>query len=244
MKNPIKKRTRKYSKSVKKNSIIKKTIQNVLNKKLEVKHQSLASAYNNIYNVINDARVALIRPIISQGTGQGDRIGNSINIKKVTLYVNVTLDASSTVSGYPKYVDVYIFKFKKNNVAVPTASDMTKFLQYGNLSEPYLGRAFDGMRDVNKDLFTIKKKLRLNMIHGGTVNNYYGYGMMQSNMTLKIDVTKYLKSRLLFDDTTNTVTNDNLYMAIGYTLFNQLGTPVDTYAGTYDWQINYDYTDA
>lgn len=243
MKNPIRKRTRKPSKSVKKNSI-KKTIQKVLNKNLEVKRQSLSSSYNNIFNIINDARVAVIKPIIGQGTGQGDRVGNSVKIKKLTLYVNVVMDATSTVSGYPKYVDIYIFKFKKNNVTVPTASDMTKFLQFGNSAEQYLGRAFDGMREVNNDLFTIKRKIRLNMIHGSTINNYYGYGLMQSNMTLKFDVTKYFKQRILFDDATNTVTNDNLYMAIGYTLFNQLGTPVDTYAGTYDWQLNYDYTDA
>lgn len=243
MKNTIKKRTKRYSKSIKKDNI-KNVVLREISKKLEVKRQSLVSSYNNYYNVINDARVLNLMPVIAQGVGQGDRIGNNITIKKMVLMVNLVVDPTSTLATTPSYVDLYIFKFKKNNVAPPSASDMSRFLQTGNSANAYNGESFDGLRDLNEDLFSKKKHLRLNMIHGQTINNYSGYGFMRSNYTLKFDITKYVKSRLLYDDTTNQPTNDNLYLAVGHTQFTQLGVPIDTYLGIYDALINIEYTDA
>lgn len=237
-----KKATKKVSVSKKS---LKSTIKKIMNADIELKRQERATSYNNIFNVINDARIVSLMPVLSQGVGQGDRIGNVINLKKAILRINIKDDSTSTIANNPLYFDMYIFKFKKNNVTPPTAADMAKFLQNGNGASAYDGNPFAGLRDLNNDLFTLKIHKRFNMIHTFTVNNPSGYGSMVSNKTVKYDISKYIKNVLHFDDNASiTPINDNLYVAIGCTIWNQLGVPVDTYAGTFDTVTEYTYSDA
>lgn len=236
-----------YAKPSKKatNANIKKVVKNIVDADLEIKRQERSTIYNNIQTFITDARIVSLTPIIAQGTGQGDRVGNTIKLKKAMLMVNIALDSAALAAGYPHYIDVYIFKFKKNNFTQPSAVDMTKFLQLGNSAISYNGDSFAGLRELNVDLFTQKLRKRFSMIHAFTVNNSNGYGPMLSNRTMKIDITKYLKSVIHFDDSASNLTiNDNLYIAIGNTQYNQLGVPSDIYIGTYDTCVTYHYTDA
>lgn len=242
---PTTKRPYKKRVAVSKNAVLKKTIKKIVNANIEVKRQERATSYNNIYNVINDARIVSLMPLLAQGVGQGDRIGNIINLRKAILRMNIKDDSTSTIANNPLYFDMYIFKFKKNNFATPTATDMTKFLQQGNGSTAYDGNPFAGLRDINNDLFTLKVHKRYNMIHAFTINNPSGYGSMVSNKTVRFDISKYIKDNLHYDDTVSSQPiNDNLYVAIGCTLWNQLGVPTDTYAGTFDTVVEYEYTDA
>lgn len=224
---------------------VKKAVNKMITNRFETKQQEFTSNSASIFHVINDARVFNLIPNFSQGVGQGERIGDQITMKKCYLGLNIYLDPTALEKDTPHYIDVYIFKCKKSNFIPPSATDMTRFLQKGNSADAYNGDAFDGLRKLNSSLFILKKHLRYNMINSATVTNLNGQSNFPSNKSVIIDITKYFKKKQIFDDTsTNQSINDNLYIGVGQTNYNQIATPADVAIGAYDFFINYTFSDA
>lgn len=174
----------------------------------------------NFYQPISAGVCTNLIPNISQGTTQGSRVGNKVRPKVFTLKMAINVNNQSTIYT-PAYVDIYIFKYKPGAL-FPSASlpsnAMDNFLQLGSASTSYTGAIMDGLRYVNKDVFTVVYRKRLLMY-----NPLNGTGVQGSTAninpcrTLSINLTKHLKKTLMYNDNNTYCTNDDLWLAVGST---------------------------
>jgi len=157
---------------------------------------------------------------IAQGTGQGDRIGNSIRVKSghIKLYFS-TQPYDATFNPIPQPNQILWFLFRINNSYVE-GSALTNFFQQGDAAATPNGSGSDLVYDVNKNLYTVVKSgvLKLgNSAYPGTGTNA-GYQTFANNdyqlsHVLDIDYTPFIRKKLEFNDTTNTCTNECLQFA-------------------------------
>lgn len=203
---------------------LKKVIKQVVRRAAETKSNQHTSATLNIFQPITQTEVFSLLPVISQGTGQANRIGNKINPIRFTVKLAVFCNNLSSYYVGPSstYFDVYIFKWKEANQAggVPQNVDMTQFLQDDNTAQSYDGQFLDGLRPVNSDKFTLlaKRRITLNNVYNTTVGQMSGYYQSTApQKTLYFNLTKHCKKTWTYNDTTTSVANDNIYIAIGTT---------------------------
>lgn len=175
---------------------------------------------NEIKGVLNNNLLQCVplMPQIGQGVGQGDRVGNDVQTRRAYLLLNLWMYQVTTPSNSdpPKFVDIYIYKYKPTNFG--TSIDLTKFLQYGNTAVAYDQDALpeSGLLNINTDLYTLKKHIRRQLWNPNNANTYaLANRNVQNGMTMKLDITKYISKKLKFDDAvSNVVTNDNLFLSI------------------------------
>lgn len=180
-----------------------------------------------------------LMPAIAQGTGQASRIGNSIRIKKVTLRMMIHLNPQASLA--PLYVDTYIFKQSAANDTLTTVD--TSLLQDGNGSIPYEADTYPycGMLAMNEEMFIQKKHMRKLLFNPNTTQTGYQSAFINPTCMYVVDITPYFKKTLTYNDTASTVTNDNLWLAVGCSTSNaSLGTAT---AGEYSYVVEYEYYD-
>lgn len=255
---PSKKKSRKNSsKSRLRSTLIKAAVANSvkreINKRTEIKTVApqIASS-NRITNYLNDPATQCIPlvPIIAQGPGQGERIGNKVRTRKASLNITCNVYALSTTSGYvpPFYVDIYLYKFRRSNSV--TAVELAKFLQYGNTSINYDSSTLfhSGNLAVNRDSFILKKKKRILLTNKAQVNQV-GQAIVNANsllnaQNLTMDITKYLSKNMDFQDATANTPEDNLYVSVVFTP-NDYTTPYpqNFVSGEFTTMMQYSYED-
>lgn len=224
---------------------VKVYVKRAIARNLEDKRQEWKGDNIGIYNTIDSLSSQNLMPILSQSTGEGDRVGNRITIKRITLMIAIQMLSTAPSASTPKYVDLFVYKQKKYNIGLPPAADIGKFLQVGNAADQYNGQIFDGLREVNSDLFTIKARKRFLMVNSTTVSNINGQGNMPSAISLKLDITKFIKKLLKYNDTETTPVNDNLLLAIATTNIDATAsTPIVENTGQYSYVVSYQYEDA
>lgn len=243
-KSRTKKRTYKRKRSYKRTSKVSKKVRRYVRKEISRQVENKRSAFSAtgvpIYTYITDAQVVTLLPFVSQGTGQGDRTGNSIKIKRASLRLHVYCRSDQPSSSVPKFVDIYIFKYRRTNNA-PDAAAMARFLQLGNSATNYDGEPLDGLRPINDDLFKRCYHKRIKMVNSNDLTNQPGYGGINAYSTV-ISCTKWIKKIQKFDDNNAAPTNDNLFLAIGG-IFTDLSNTVGT-VGEYAFDYDYVYEDA
>lgn len=221
---------------------LKRYVKRAIAKTEEIKRQHYAAYSIDINSYITDAECHLISPALSQGTGQGDRIGNAINIKKVILRITAIPFAASTYGDLPQSYDVYVFRNRTSNTVA--AADMGRFLQAGNSATDYDGTNLHSLFSVNNDKFKLFKHKRFRMGNVFTTQNQTGTsGPRYKNYTL--DITNCFKKRQVFSDNlAATPTNDNVYLAIGGNFPTNDGLAGSQHMADYNLNVEYFYTDA
>lgn len=209
--------SRRYRNSV--GTGVRTYVRSAIKRALEAKKAEVITAAIPFNPVIAAADVYSLIPGIIQGTGQASRIGNSVKLKKLVIRGMVNcFSQGSTVS--PTYVDVYIFKSKLANS--PSPITMVDFLQLGSSSTGYDGNTvpYSGLLTVNEDKYRKCIHKRFHLFNPQNTLNIAFASALNPSETFVWDLTKFAKSNLLFDDSTSTVVNDNLYIAIGSTQSN------------------------
>lgn len=175
---------------------------------------------SSVMNVRTLSPSAAYMPII-QGPSSDERIGNRISTRKVMLrYVLYCLpyNAVSNLAPCPMDVVIWIGRLKRS-VFSPTATDFQNMLQFGSASVPPLGDLSDINGIVNKDYFTIEKKI----VHKLGFNDYSGTGVnvaaqsytnndYKYNVIRSLDVTKCFAKNYLFNDNDNDPQNSRTYI--------------------------------
>ena len=220
---------------------VKSYVKREIARQAENKIVATTSDGSTVLNYITDAQFRYLNIPLSQGTGQGQRVGNAIRLKKAMLRISLWCSNAVANTTIPKYFDIYIVKLKMANDGVTTA-EANVFLQLGNTSTSYGGDPLDGMRTVNNDVWTYCYHKRVLMINSTDVTNQNGYAG-RSSINLSINCTKWLKKIQKYNDTTSSPTNDNLFLAIGAT-FADLSVRAQQVIGYYDSQFEYQYEDA
>ena len=240
-------RRRSYKRSAKKYvpRKVRKYVKTAISRSIETKRSGLVAEQIPIYTYISDAQCNALLPVLAQGTGQGDRIGDEVRIHKTSLRFAINCDSTAANSSISKYFDIYIFKLRKANTN-PTATDMQRFLQDGNSATAYdANSSVDGLRDVNQDLFRLCMHKRVKMANSNDITNQPGTQGTIS-FSAKIDCTKWLKKVQKYDDTSDFPTNDNLFIAIGsiWTDLPSSGLRAPQLTGHYSYLYEYEYKDA
>lgn len=223
-------------------SSINQIVKRQIGKHFENKIQEFAYENIGVYNTIANTNFLSLMPILSQGTGEGERIGNQITIKKVMLRFTIYMDSTYANASVPKYVDFYIVKYRNSN-SQPSVTDANKLLQQGNGATSYNGEILDGLRDVNTDLYILKKRKRWTMCNAFTATNPIGYGSLKGMMTMKFNITKFYKKYIKFSDTITSPSNDNLFLCVGTTDYYQTGTPATAQTGQMSFDMTFTYED-
>lgn len=190
---------------------------------------------------------------ILQGSGQSERVGNSISTRKMLLkYCIYPLpqDQSFNPQPYPKEVCIWIGYIKGERKRTPVTADFQRFFQDGNNAIAPIGDIWDTLMPVNKDVFTICKTMRHKVgnevytdYSGIKPYNYFTNNDFKLNNYHTVDLTPYINKTIKFDDAT-TIADTGLYMWM--TAVNAHGTVEINaiYAVEMSYVLRYDYEDA
>ncbi len=195
----------------------------------------------------NLLQVVPLTPNIVQGTGEGERIANSVHTRKAMLYFSAHMFQITNASNSdpPKYVDIYLYKFKPSNDQ--SAITLGNFLNLGSSSTYYDSSTTpeSGAFPINKDKFILKKHIRKLLWNPNPANVYAQSSKHIMNAcAFKMDITKYLKKTIQYNDgVTNIVTNDNLYLSCVYTNNDDQAFATTTVAGEFDTLLTYEFED-
>ena len=156
---------------------------------------------------------------IVQGTGQGDRIGNRIEIMNSTmkiLFVPQPYHATNNPTPQPQYVNIWL-AVVRNLSSVPAG--MANCFQSGDSTTSPVGGWLDGLRPFNSDLYLLKKQFMLKLGYAAAVGTGFqagpqDYANNDSDMgcTLNLDITKYMPKRVIYNDTSGTPESNNLWL--------------------------------
>lgn len=239
---------------------LSKMVERKVAKVVEIKRtygvfNSTCGSYN--YTSFGTNQILAITPysarmVIPQGTGQADRIGNSIVCKRARLRALFTVapyNVTTNPTPTPFYIQWYIFRKKENATEL---SSLSSFYAAGNTSIAPSGSNQDLLYDVNTDSYVVFKSGQIKMGYSAfvaTPGGVAGSGYQSNNDSemsaiLDVDYTSASKKKVVFNDTTSNSLSD-LEMFTFWTV-NQDGsaTANSTYQANAYIQLQYDYTDA
>ncbi|UYD39128.1 MAG: capsid protein [Wigfec virus K19_593] len=198
-------------------SSLKQLIANTVLSLAEVKNQ----VYTNVLNVAGytsnnaSAQFLPVSPYtglldIAQGYGDGERIGNKIRIKKLTMeYILWPLQYNGTTNATPSPQEfkIWFFKDKINTTAVASPTSIQNFFDDGNTTITPTGSIPDLARPVNKLSYTLCTsrihKIGTAAYEGTGVNvgsQSYANNDFKLNVRHKVDLTRYCPKVMQYDD--------------------------------------------
>jgi len=226
-----------YRKKVPKS--VRSYVRSAISRSLETKRAFVNASNANVYADITSGVCYSCVPAIGQGTTQGTRTGNCIELKSVTLRMMVMAQLSAAA---PLYCDIYVFRRKPN--AVITTIDQN-FLQAGSTSIGYDGDvyAYSGLLAVNDDLYEGLYKRRVKIWNPNNTANQGVQASIDPTFSLVIDVGKYMKKKVMYNDATTTPTSDDVYFAVG-TTYATGASSGGAVTATMTYVLEAEYTDA
>lgn len=200
---------------------LKNLVSKMLNRKMETKtapasviNASGIDPYGLGTNPLIPTIIDLRSPLtnIIQGVGEGQRVGNRINIRKFWFKGFVTIpDAAAGTNTLryatsPRYLKMIIFK-QKNTNEIPT--DMSDFYQNGNVDVAPQNQPQDMYAPFNKDKYTIYatrtfKLGRASYDYDATAT--FTASIANNDFSLSkyfsVDLTKFVRNNVIYNDTT------------------------------------------
>lgn len=161
-------------------------------------------------NIIPLTPSAVTNPI-AQGSGEGQRVGNRIKIKKLTFKGIIhPLPQNSTTNNFPRpqVIKMFIFSSKDDPSAYPTISSTTgDFFQFNNGAANIYDDLLSDIAPVNKDKWTLHTTRTLKVAYadyGGTGsvagNQFFANNDFKSCAKFSVDVTKYCVKNVIYRD--------------------------------------------
>lgn len=158
---------------------------------------------------------------ITQGVGQGGRIGNVIKTRKVYLnYVLRPLIYDATTNPFPQPQEVQLMLGYVRNTPsfAPVAGDIQQLFQAGSSVTAPVGSLRDLISVINTDYWVIKKKWTHKIGYasstgtGSNANNqYFANNDFRLNVVKRLDITKFIPATHMFNDGGVTTNAKNLF---------------------------------
>lgn len=156
---------------------------------------------------------------IAQGTGQGQRVGNCIRTKRLTIkgtFVPYGYEATYNPTPEPMQIKMWVFYDKTTPTTQPTP--YLDFFQSGNTTTGFQNDLVDLWMPVNTDKYRVLTTRTFKLGYG----NYNGTGYQNAyqtfanndfkmNASFSIDLTKYYPKNVRFNDSAGTPTTRGLY---------------------------------
>jgi len=204
---------------------LKMAIENVLVRKAETKQPNISPLQytfngNGTNNSIMSSPVDITSVIssMSQGTANGQRIGNDINVTKALLNINMT---ASSGQALPYLVTIFVGYVKGSRTTSPSASNLASILDLGGSTSGYTGMTQDLLLKLNTDKFScIRKNYKLGVSAPATGASF------QNNdfpcfQNVKIPI-KALLGKIQFIRDSGTIINRPIYMWAQFTAINSV----------------------
>lgn len=178
---------------------------------------------------------------ISQGAGQGDRIGNSIRPVKYIISGHVI-----GINAAPVLLKMVFFR---DRITLKAPTDFSNIFQDGNTTAGPTNTPIDMYMPLNKNDYVIHKtrtfQLAFNYSSGASpeVTGAAAANGVHSIQFFKQDLSKWIPKTIKYDDTKLPVTNAGLYM--GFLLCALDGSQLvdtDTYAEL-SYNVQFEYED-
>lgn len=193
---------------------------------------------------------------IPQGTGEGGRVGNSFQVLKAKVRMIMYPQLYNITSNpTPKLQDIIIYICSsKKSVVCNTVSDLyticnSTFYANGSSSNGMLGNLYDLVSVPNNEIIKVHKKIFCKLgssnaqlqtgVNQGWTNNDYSY-----NIKLTLDVTKYLPSKITFNDGDNNSTSNQVFLMICPVNADGTGTASTTFPLSVFFGFDLYYEDA
>lgn len=154
---------------------------------------------------------------MNQGTGDGERIGNSINCTKAVLNLQIRRNNQLTAAANnrPCVVSVFVGYLKNNRGESPN-SYFGSIFQDGNSVLPWNGTMLRTLRVVNRQMFSVCHrydfKIGLSTATGGAYNNNDFPALIRKKIPLK----EMLGKVTFTDDGTAATHNKDLWIFCSY----------------------------
>jgi len=188
--------------------------------------QSTAAATWDANNVRNVGFGATEGFNITQGVGQGQRVGNRLRIKKMTMkgvLVPMPYDIGTNPTPRPQQIRMVFFY----NKATPTSKPIPKanFLQLGNTQNSLQNDLMDMVAPFNTDNYAIlgtrSFKLGLSQFWGDggstapgdAVAGYYSNNDFKYNINFSVDLAKMLPTTCVYNDTNAAPNTRSIFVA-------------------------------
>lgn len=203
------------------------------------------AALPNNFNTNNILDTSFAYQSIAQGTGEGDRVGNEINLSQFRFSYVINYNAAVS---QPQFVRMWVltYKFDPNNA---TTADVwsglqtaigNNFFDNGNSSGGMLGTLLDLISPVNTDVWTVHKCRTFKIGTSTAPSGGATFGNNDFKFAVKghVDLLKYHAKKVKYNDTATTSFNKKIFIV--FECLAADGTIVlDTAANR--CQINYFY---
>jgi hypothetical protein len=189
---------------------------------------------------------------ITQGDGQGDRVGNKIRIKRALLKMAswvMPYQAVTNPTPTPLLVRLWIFRVKNSNT-IPTT--LPNFFQAGNSSTTPTGNIIDYNYNINTDVYQVYKTVDFKLGYAAFVASpgglgpygYYSNNDFSMSDLRTIDCTPWISKSMDFNDTTSLPTSNPLYFWVEAVSADGTTQSSGTYGMQMDYQVILEYSDA
>lgn len=186
--------------------------------------QSTTTSLAGNYFVVSPSTTAYYT--ITQGTGNTNRVGNSVHTTSLTCSLVMCPNSFSSTTNnsmVPCEILVYFFKKKGYTNAFLSATDIQDFYENGSTTTGPLGYLMDINARLNKDGYTYlcHKRFKLGRsVVGSTANltapNYNSAtnNDFKWNVVTKFNLTKYMPKTLNFGDQVVSPSNPYIHMLV------------------------------
>ena len=214
-------------------------VRSAIGRSLESKRAFINASNANILATITQSRCYSCVPAIGQGTNQGSRVGNSIKLKKVQVRMQIM---GAVTTSAATYVDIYVFRRKPNT---DMSQIHTNFLQAGSTAIGYDGDSFaySGMLKLNEDMYEQCLHKRVKVWNPSNTANVGVQASIDPCYTCVLDITKFMKKTVTYNDSSTVPTSDDVYFAVGSTFVNGLSSG-GSVTNLLTYVIEAEYTDA
>lgn len=248
-------RRNRKAKKTKVSKSVKTYVKRALSLRIEDKETTSFGLNQSILTVAGSTPTGIsLLPVPNQGTGDSDRIGNEINIKKlvVTGFVNLTAynATNNPTAPAPLWVKMWIVSAK--NINTNTFSNTlasSSFFQTSNSSTGFQATIRDVLLPVNPDLFTVHR-YKLFKIGAGSASDYSpstGTSAMFDNSPMAqqftFDCSKYVK-KLKYDEGQTWPTNKNMFLVTTVCRADGTVSSATLAPAEYHWRVQCIYEDA
>lgn len=209
-------------------SQVKRIIKKEISRQAENKTKQY---FSNGSNVLPSAATTFLNSIIPvtpyagfleipQGLGQGDRIGNRIMIKNLTMKGTIwPLPYDILYNPNPVPLQVVLWFFINRNTPGSTPTSMNGFLQDGSSSRNLQNQLSDVMARVNGDRYRLltKRVFKIGYANNAGTGNQPAYQTFANNdfklnQNFKINLTKYVVKNVRYIDGSNTPSTRGLWV--------------------------------
>jgi len=217
-------------------------------------YTSTSSSLNFDFNNIGSCAWGSGAVVLSQGTGQGARVGNQVRLKKMTFKGSIhpmPYNASTNPSPIPLACRMILFRQREAPTSAPSIIASADIFQYGNTVQGLQDELVDLWLSTNKDKYTIVADRKFKVGYSSTTgtggsagSSYFANNDFKMLYNFSFDVTKHLPKVTRFNDNNSTPTTNNLYYAVWYTAPDGTGIPANRICAQMQYVVEATYTDA